>query len=300
MLSWIATLAIASTPPPPIVNGTEVAAGDWQSVALVWNGRDEWCTGVLVAPRVVLTAGHCIRGATHVSFGTDAQEGHRYAVDSKEAHPKWARTYDVGVLVLDSAPGLDVVTVSTAQLEDGVPGIIVGWGLTDERAREETDFLQEATVAIWDHDCSERGWDCNPAVQPGGELVAGGASDTCTGDSGGPIFQNTRQGTVLIGIVSRGVHPSKHMCGDGGIYVRSDAIASWVETTAGVTLDWDGYREPDSAEWSGPKNAGQPYPYRGCSVGAGSPTGPAGPALLGLLLWGLSVRSRKTATGPTN
>ena len=155
MLILMASLVMASSP-PPIVNGTEVTAGDWESVALVWNRRDEWCTGVLVAPRVVLTAGPCIRGATHVSFGTEAREGKRHEVRRKEAHPKWARTYDAGVLVLDSDPGLPVATLSTAQLEDGVSGVIVGWGLTDERAREETDFLQEAQVEIWDHDCSER------------------------------------------------------------------------------------------------------------------------------------------------
>lgn len=296
MLFWIASLAMATTPPPPIVNGTEVTSGEWESVAMVWNGRDEWCTGVLVAPQVVLTAGHCIRGASHVSFGTEARTGPRYTVRSKQAHPKWARTYDVGVLLLDSDPGLTSATISTARLEDNVTSVIVGWGLTDERGRQDTDYLQEATVQIWDHDCSEGGWDCNRDVQPGGELVAGGSSDSCTGDSGGPIFQVTREGYLLVGIVSRGVHPSDHMCGDGGIYVRSDAIAAWVETTAGVELDWDGYREPGSAEWSGSTSGGPRGGRnlgRGCSVGDGQPTGLGAPAWLGALLVGGAFARRR-------
>ena len=110
-------------------------------------------------------------------------------------------------------------------------------------------------------------------------------------------LQDSRQGTVLVGIVSRGVHPSKHLCGDGGIYVRTDAIADWVETAAGVELDWDGYREPGSAQWSGPVRASRQL-RGGCSVGAGSPAGLLGSVLLGLMLWGVSARPGRKGVGP--
>jgi MYXO-CTERM domain-containing protein len=287
-------LAHAAPPPPPIVNGTEVEAGQWDDVALIWSRGDAWCTGVLVTSRVVLTAGHCIKGATHVSFGTDALDGARFKVRTKEAHPRWAKTYDVGVLVLENSPGVPETVVSSAELHDDAEAVIVGWGLIDRKARQETDFLREATIEVWDHDCLEWGWDCNCVVQPGGELVAGGTSDTCTGDSGGPVYQVTSDGPVLVGIVSRGISPSDDMCGDGGIYVRVDAVVDWVEATTGTEMSWDGYREPGSAEWSGSKRPGPPRGVpMGCSTAATSGGGWEAAGAFGLLSMGLVLARRR-------
>src|SRR5205823_13940146 len=69
---------------------------------------------------------------------------------------------------------------------------------------------------------------------PGGELVAGGAgTDSCFGDSGGPVYLDTPRGAVVIAAVSRGVDNAATPCGGGGIYVRTDKVVAWLEATTG-------------------------------------------------------------------
>jgi secreted trypsin-like serine protease len=107
-------------------------------------------------------------------------------------------------------------------------------------------------TAVTDPDCSD-GNGCNSTVAPGGEFVAGGTgtADSCFGDSGGPVYFDTANGAVVVGAVSRGVDNASTPCGGGGIYVRTDKIVQWLETTTGKTIAKDtcgGSGEEDEAE----------------------------------------------------
>ncbi|HTL35074.1 MAG TPA: trypsin-like serine protease, partial [Kofleriaceae bacterium] len=57
-------LSSTTTPPPPgaqhsaIVGGEDVALGDWPDAVAIF-GTSGTCTGTLIAPDLVLTAGHC-------------------------------------------------------------------------------------------------------------------------------------------------------------------------------------------------------------------------------------------------
>ena len=92
---------------------------------------------------------------------------------------------------------------------------------------------------VVDPDCSG-GNGCNPQVAPGGEFVAGGGgTDSCFGDSGGPVYLDTPRGAVVIGAVSRGVDGAATPCGGGGIYVRTDKVIAWIEETAARAIAKD-------------------------------------------------------------
>ena len=54
-----AALAFAAAPSMAIVGGSNAAAGEFPSVAEVIFGKGFLCTGTLIAPDYVLTAGHC-------------------------------------------------------------------------------------------------------------------------------------------------------------------------------------------------------------------------------------------------
>ncbi len=248
MLSLLTTLALAT--PPPIVGGSDVPDGRWAEVAAVYERGDVGCTGVLVAPSLVLTAGHCTSSAVEAVYlgGNDLSdlgEGEWLEVVETVPYPEYWDSYDVGLLVLATPSAVTPPEVASGcaleELVDGAQGQIVGYGATDVYGTRYTDHLQEAPVTIHDADCDDLDRGCEGTISPGGELVAGGGgTDTCYRDSGGPLFLWTSYGVpALAGITSRGADAEGAPCDTGGIYVRVDAVVDWIEDSAGVSL-----REP--------------------------------------------------------
>ena len=101
MLLASGSAAIAGTGAAPIVGGETVPAGRWpDTVAVLGTGGS--CTGTLIAPDLVLTAGHCakINPVRVVANTTDyAQpEGIKVNVTRTTAYPNWQTMYDIAVV----------------------------------------------------------------------------------------------------------------------------------------------------------------------------------------------------------
>jgi uncharacterized protein (TIGR03382 family) len=231
----------------PIIGGTVVPAGNWRDTVAVIGAQGS-CTGTLIAPDVVITAGHCLEAnPTSVRLDTnDMNTGGKTAtVKSITAYPNWETTYDVSVIVL-TAPiaGVTPRTVASACTyttgwSNSTSVHLVGYGAIDLQAQGNNSKLYEVSVPLTDAACSQ-GNGCKPAIAPNGEFVAGGAGrDSCNGDSGGPVYLDTLRGPILVGAVSRATDSATNPCGDGGIYVRIDKVVSWIETTTGKTLTKD-------------------------------------------------------------
>lgn len=227
----------------PIVGG-EPATGPGAIVAIFRDGNFG-CTGTLIAPRHVLTAGHCSAGITHVVMDTldFADGGTTIEVASVEVVEKYWTTFDLAVLELvEEAPippqALLLDCLIDNYLEDGAPTRIAGFGATNENGTQFGSLLMEANTFALDADCVDFNYGCNEEVSPGGELVAGGSGiDSCIGDSGGPLFVQTELGERLIGVTSRGIDQAEIPCGDGGIYARPDAALEWIEEQVGAPLE---------------------------------------------------------------
>src|SRR5690349_19677345 len=88
----------SATAAAPVVGGTVVKPGVWPDAVAVL-ARDALCTGTLIAPDVVLTAGHCIEtNPVEVIVGSvDLSNGGGKAIHVKKAiaYPDWQRAYDV-------------------------------------------------------------------------------------------------------------------------------------------------------------------------------------------------------------
>jgi secreted trypsin-like serine protease len=242
-----ARAAAGGAPDPiPVVGGQPAPPGKWPDVAAVMDGDEAFCTGTLVAPRVVITAGHCIDGPgapTDVKLGaTDSTgPGEVIAIEDAIEFLDWENTYDIGVLILSEPSTIAPRTVATTcvtreSLVNGAPITLVGYGATTEEGDDPNTLLMEGQAAVIDVACNGAG--CQPAVSPGGEFIAGGQGvDSCFGDSGGPVYLQSRyDGVVLAGVVSRALDDAVTPCGDGGIYVRPDDLISWIELAAGEPI----------------------------------------------------------------
>ena len=230
----------------PIVGGTDAPQGKWPDAAAILyrvNGQDSFeCSGVLVGADVVLTAGHCANPAIgtldNVLIGTASlahpEDGEIIGVSGIHEYPSSQTTIDITALELAHNASITPHPIATgwARLDvvNGAAVQIVGFGAIDSSGNTYVDALQEATTAITDFDCTQS-TECYADAKPDGELGAGGSGvDTCSGDSGGPLYLLTRYGTFVAGVTSRGYTPE---CGTGGIYARPDKIVGWIEDVTG-------------------------------------------------------------------
>ncbi len=237
--------ADAGAGPAPVVGGTQVPEGKWRD-AVVVVGRTGLCTGTLIAPDVVLTAGHCI-DTEPVEVITDTIDygkfgGDRIKVKWSRAYPDWQHRYDIGVIMLEHvARGRPRIVASACTARAGlVPGALVhlvGFGASTKLGTDSNKTLREADLPVVDPTCTSD-LSCEPSVAPHGEFVAGGkGADSCFGDSGGPVYLDTPAGPALVGVVSRGVAMPGSPCGNGGVYVRVDKVVSWIQSVTGVKLE---------------------------------------------------------------
>jgi len=298
-----ADVSFASGLESPVVGGTAVPAGEWPDTVAVL-ASNAMCSGTLIAPDVVLTAGHCID--THPklvvvgSIDLSKPAGTAIAVKSATAYPRWQSSYDVGVLVLEHpAPAPPRAIASRCSIKEhlvaGEKVHVVGFGLTTLSGEGTNTRLHEAMIPVVDAMCTQDSA-CQPAVAPGGEFTAGGSGvDACFGDSGGPIYLDTKGGAALVGVVSRGEAEIGEPCGGGGVYVRADAVASWIEKTTGRKLTRSACDEP--ADGDGSDATDEMSDSGGCSAGREAV---GGGALLGLIVLAVlcALPLRRTPVAP--
>lgn len=253
---------VLAAPADAIVGGKDAAPGAYPAVAYVVIGGAAACTGTLIAPTVVLTAGHCgsLTGALFatpigwppstiaVTIGaeTPGGPGERASVKSVQIPPSYINTEgsDVSLLRLTEPAAAAPVRVA-GRGEEGLwaPGVsetIVGYGDLSENGKRASR-LQEATVPVIADDA------CG-GFYPGGfdastQLCAGfpqGGVDSCQGDSGGPLFGRRPDGSlVVVGATSLGEGCARP--GKPGIYSRvaDTPLREWIRSVAAEAVDPD-------------------------------------------------------------
>jgi trypsin len=256
----IAASAAAASPASAVVGGQDASPGEYPSVAKVVIAEAFQCTGTLIAPNWVLTAGHCssITGGTGVAspiaFPPQAlrvEIGATREGDDTADTPAVQRVVvppdyllsdrnDISLLQLSRASTKAPTQVAAAEeraiWEPGDLGTIAGWGVTEEDGDLPTT-LQEAQVPIttdaYCQDAYGSGFDAETMVCAG---FPQGGTDTCQGDSGGPLFARSATGVLrVVGATSFGEGCARP--GKPGVYARvaDTKLRTFIATTTGGT-----------------------------------------------------------------
>jgi secreted trypsin-like serine protease len=226
-----------------VIGGVPVKPPEFLDCVAVGNDAQWGCSGTLIGPNVVVTAGHCADYATRVFFGYDVgKKGLQVRVKRRVRHPEYHRTkhHDLMVLILDR----DVDTVpprriaSKTRIDKATDGRVVGFGHADAAGMFGYGTKRMVDVPIATVNCqgtvAGRNDNMTYGCDRGLELVAGRPlleRDSCKGDSGGPFYVPENATTwTLAGATSRATDSAMHTCGDGGIYVRLDRYLPWIRS----------------------------------------------------------------------
>ncbi|HEY5939076.1 MAG TPA: trypsin-like serine protease [Kofleriaceae bacterium] len=273
---FVCSISYADSAEAPVVGGTPVPAGNWRDVVAVF-AEDSICSGTLIAPDVVLTAGHCVEAGPievlvdTVDYGDPG--GDIIPVKWSRAYPDWQHRYDIGVIMLEHVarpkPRMIASACTTRELlVAGAEVRAVGFGLASESGSDHNTQLREAVLPVIDPTCTLDAA-CESSIAPHGEFIAGGnGTDTCFGDSGGPIFIDTPEGPALVGVVSRGLATPGLPCANGGVYVRADKVTSWLKSVTGSAITRTSCEGRTDSDPSSPDSGGCSSASRTPGVGA--------------------------------
>lgn len=236
-------LLALSLPAAAMVGGAPAVDGTMPlHEVMILSARGNLCTGIVVARDLVLTAAHCMPpGVGQRLYELDADRKPVFGeVGQVVVHPQFSlqtfnanrATADVALMKLP-APLPAKFTPATLAATRGrvVVGesfLVTGYGVTVPRSNRTAATLRSATLVATGRPGNLQLRLVDPAGQ--GETEGLGA---CTGDSGGPVYQQQDGRRVVIGLVSWTTGPAASAgCGGMTGVTPLELYLPWIVSTA--------------------------------------------------------------------
>jgi hypothetical protein len=198
----LACLALAGKPANAIVGGARFADEAIARHVVLIVGAQHLCSGVAIAPDLVLTAAHCVPSTGKYRLMTfDGRRPTVKDVANIAAHPQFSGRADAPDLALIKLAGpvanLRPVAFSERRTPPSVGDrfIVAGFGVGVQGDRRTAGKLRAATLVATDRPSSQQ----LSLVDPH-KLGDSAGFGVCNGDSGGPVFEERDR--ALVGIVS--------------------------------------------------------------------------------------------------
>jgi hypothetical protein len=240
-------IALVALPARAVVGG-EAAPERSGQVVMIVSDRGSFCSASVIAPSLLLTAGHCVRpGAAYRLLTYQGGAPVLGELGAIALHPRFdPKAYQKRSFIIDLAlvalksplPGSYTPIPLPAAGEDGVMGAryaIAGFGLAKQGDGKSGGTLRGATLT---------GVPLQSDIQlrlkdPGGKRVG-----ACQGDSGGPTFrvsdaEGVPVGPVFVGVLGSARDADGRGCGGFTGVALSGTVLPWIRQTAarlGVTL----------------------------------------------------------------
>lgn len=238
--------AEVTTATSEIIGGTTAKAGQFPFFASVSASSNWLCGASLVAPDILISAGHCsvaftkgaIVGATIEGATTPGSVS--VTIDQQVVHPNFQSFMHNDVMILKVSPPVTSITPIPIDFNPSLPSAnepleIIGFGKTSDTGGISNTLQEASVLEVSSSQCQAI---YGNVIVPTQHICVSNSKPfrgTCSGDSGGPLLGkggshtlSTNDQNVTFGVLSFGAST----CTQGpSVYTRLSGYTSWIVPT---------------------------------------------------------------------